>query len=278
MEYFDEIKNRRSYLCPFLLGLAIIIESRILTGSLILNPIDPIGVINWIGLFLIILGLYDLIRVDKRNKIHEIFDDLRETGLVDKKRELKSSFLVQNFKSGILFFNTIFYSRKYEKEYSELNEDEIRFILLHEEGHKKVAQSSIIALIYTFGIGITSYLLISIGLTYSGLPKITIVLVSYGLFFIWLFIFTVFIRIFQKPLEFDEFDSDFYAANALKNNFNINKPSKIVANVMESLTRIHKTEIDNDGLLKRIIIIFYGYHPPIDERIEKIEKNVDFKG
>ncbi len=280
MEYLEAISKRRSFLKPIFLGSLIVIELFMLEtlfGQSHFSSQIHIF-LYFIGFLLIIWSLYDLLRVDNRNAIIEAFEELQKKELIDPKREIKSAHFVPNFKSGIFLSNTIFYSKKYEEQYCQLSKPELQFILLHEEGHKRIQQNSGIALAYTMGIVLSSYLLIHCGLALSGLPAGSILLIENGIALILIFIMSAFLRIFGKPLETDEYESDYYAARNLKYKLDYEKPSEIVKNAMNSLIKIHEPEPEaKRSLLERIIDLFFGYHPSTVDRIERIAKYVDVK-
>lgn len=280
MGYLETISKRRSFLKPTFLGSLIIIELFILEtlfGQTHFSSQIHVS-LYFVGSLLIIWGLYDLFRVDNRNAIIEVFEELQKKELIDPKREIKSAYFVPNFKSGIFLSNTIFYNKKYEEQYCRLSKPELQFILLHEEGHKRIQQNSGIALAYTTGIVLSSYLLIHCGLALSGLPAGSIQLIEFGITLILIFIMSVFLRIFGKPLETDEYESDNYAARSLRYKLDYEKPSEIVENTMESLTKIHEFDFEKKrNLSERMIDLFFSYHPSTVDRIERIAKYVDVK-
>ena len=82
----------------------------------------------------IVLGI-SIIRhlfLPNNERIKKIFIGLKEKGAIKATREIRCDKRVRAFKSGMFFYNTIFYDEKS----CNLDEDTITFALLHEEGHK----------------------------------------------------------------------------------------------------------------------------------------------
>ncbi|HUK92716.1 MAG TPA: hypothetical protein VLU98_01620, partial [Methanomicrobiales archaeon] len=72
--------------------------------------------------------------MEGNDNIARIFNELKSRGFIDKNRKLKSSKRIYGpFKAGGV--NSILYDRTFEKEFCQMNDDELRFTLLHEEGH-----------------------------------------------------------------------------------------------------------------------------------------------
>jgi len=89
--------------------------------------------------------------------VKAIFQELRSNGFIRKSKRCRWSPFVANFKAGVLFRRTIFYNRKYDA----LDDDSLRFALLHEEGHHRGKQYSILILIVDMAVIISSTLLVT---------------------------------------------------------------------------------------------------------------------
>lgn len=70
---------------------------------------------------------------DDKNKIAQIFDELKSRGFIHKNRKLKPKRVFGAFKAGLL--NSIYYDKSTEEHFCGMNDNELRFVILHEEGH-----------------------------------------------------------------------------------------------------------------------------------------------
>ena len=84
-------------------------------------------------------------------KIIDIFNELKERDLIDPNRKIKASKNIPSgFKASVLTSNTISYNPNFTEG---LDDNMIRFGLLHEEGHLKREQHGVSALILLWGLG-----------------------------------------------------------------------------------------------------------------------------
>lgn len=199
------------------------------------------------------------------NKIQSIFEELKLKGHIQSKRKIKSSKFAINFKAGLLFYNTIFYNPKL----SNMNEENIRFCLLHEEGHKinnQYGTPCVIIFIITASIPLIINWLLS-----GNNLIISIAIICYSL----LFIFSS-IKIFNEPLRWDELQSDIFAATILRDSYNVKKPSETLYNTFLEIDSILKSSSENNNsLITRFAFEITFYHPTDEKRIKNIRTFVD---
>jgi hypothetical protein len=207
--------------------------------------------------------------------VEKIFIGLKKKGAVDKGREIKYDKRVQLFKSGLFFYNTIFYN----ENGCNLDEDSIRFSLLHEEGHQVNKQYVLPPLIFTLSlilIPVWFLLLATRELIAAGIYQ---VLLGYAtiICFSLLFIISM-INTLIEPLKYDEFRSDEYAAKMLKEKFNVYQPSVIAENTFKAIRKqCEKTEEKHDSIKNRLLFAFIRYHPRDEDRIKNIHEKIDVK-
>jgi Zn-dependent protease with chaperone function len=203
--------------------------------------------------------------VKEPEKIKLIFEELKSKGLISSKRKIKPSRIVPNFKSGLVFYNTIIYNPKL----SPMQENNIRFCLLHEEGHKVKHQYG------TPGI-ILFLILASIPVFFNFLlsgnnPILTLSIEIYSLMFI-----LISVKIFSESLRGDEFESDLFASTILRDSYGIKNPSGILYNTLTEIFSILKPKYSEKvSISERIIIGLLSYHPSIEDRVKNIRIFVD---
>ena len=208
-------------------------------------------------------------------KVEKIFIELKKKGAVEIEREIKYDKRVQVFKSGLFFYNTIFYNENGCK----LDEDSIRFSLLHEEGHTVNKQYVIPPLIVTLSlilIPICFLLLAYRELITAGIFQVLlwdVTIICFSLLFIILMINNL-----TEPLRYDEYRSDEYAAKMLKEKFNVYQPSIIADNTFKAIRKqFEKTEEKQDSIKNRLLFAFIRYHPRYEDRVKNIHEKFDVK-
>jgi hypothetical protein len=213
--------------------------------------------------------------LSNNEKVEKIFIELKKKGAVRKEREIKYDQGVQLFKSGIFFYNTIFYN----EDGCSLDEDSIRFSLLHEEGHKVNKQYLMPPLVFTL-----SLILIPLCFLYVANTE----LITAGMFQILLWNVTVIcfsvllvilmINNLTEPLRYDEYRSDEYAAKMLKEKFNVYHPSIIAGNTFNAVRKQkEKTQEKQDSVKNRLLFAFIRYHPRDEDRVKNIHEKFDVK-
>ena len=208
-------------------------------------------------------------------RVEKIFNELKRKGVVGIEREIKYDKRVQVFRSGLFFYNTIFYNENGCK----LDEDSIRFSLLHEEGHTVNKQYVLPPFIVTLSLLLVPvcFLLLAqkelfaVGMFQALLWDATII--CFSLLFMILMINNL-----TEPMRHDEYRSDEYAAKMLKEKFNVYKPSIIADNTFKAIRKQReKTEENHDSIKNRLMFAFIRYHPWDEDRVKNIHEKFDVK-
>jgi Peptidase family M48 len=208
-------------------------------------------------------------------KVEKIFIELKRKGAVGIEREIKYDKRVQVFKSGLFFYNTIFYN----ENGCRLDEDSIRFSLLHEEGHtvnKQYVIPPFIVNVSLILIPVCLLLLAHTELIAAGIFQVLLwdaTIICFSVLFIILMINNL-----TEPLKYDEYRSDEYAAKMLKEKFNVYKPSTIADNTFKAIRKqSEKTEEKQDSIKNRLLFAFTRYHPHDEDRVKNIHDKFDVK-
>jgi membrane protein implicated in regulation of membrane protease activity len=208
-------------------------------------------------------------------KVEKIFIELKRKGAVGIDREIKYDKRVQVFKSGLFFYNTIFYNENCCK----LDEDSIRFSLLHEEGHTVNKPYVIPPFIVTLSLILIPFcflLLAQKELIAAGFFQVLFwdaTIICFSLLFIILMINNL-----TEPLRYDEYRSDEYAAKMLKEKFNVYHPSIIADNTFKAIRKQReKTEEKQDSIKNRLLFAFIRFHPRDEDRVKNIREKFDVK-
>jgi Zn-dependent protease with chaperone function len=208
-------------------------------------------------------------------KVKKIFIELKDKGAIEKTREIRCDKRVQAFKSGLFLYNTIFY----DKKSCNLDEDTIRFALLHEEGHKVNKQ-------YLFPPLFFLLTLILIPVVFYTLSYEELNSGSFFLSLLWFTMITCYSLVFVvsminnliEPSRYDEYRSDEFAAKMLKEKLNFKRPSIIVDNSFKALRKqIEETDENLDSFKNRLIYAFARYHPLDEDRVKNIYEKFDEK-
>lgn len=207
--------------------------------------------------------------------VEKIFIELKKKRAINKEREIKYDKSGQIFKSGLFFYNTIFYN----ENGCNLDEDSIRFSLLHEEGHKVNKQYVMPPLIFTVSLILIPVCFLFLAHTEgiaAGIFQVLLwdaTIICFSLLFIPLMINNL-----TEPLRYDEYRSDEYAAKMLKEKFNVFKPSIIADNTFKAIRKqSEKTEEEHDSIKNRLLFAFIRYHPQDDDRVKNIHEKFDVK-
>jgi Zn-dependent protease with chaperone function len=207
--------------------------------------------------------------------VEKIFIELKRKGAVGIEREIKYDKRAQMFRSGLFFYNTIFYN----ENSCRLDEDSIRFSLLHEEGHTVNKQYVIPPFIVTVSlilVPVCFLLLAQTALIAAGIFPVLLwdaTIICFSLLFIILMINNL-----TEPLRYDEYRSDEYAAKMLKEKFNVYQPSIIADNMFKAVRKQReKTEDNQDSVKNRLLFAFIQYHPRDEDRVKNIREKFDVK-
>jgi Zn-dependent protease with chaperone function len=191
--------------------------------------------------------------VEKR--ILKIFEELKTRKLIDSDRKIKSKKMPGAFKASVFTSNTISFNPILS---TELNDDMIRFCLLHEEGHLKKGQYGVSALFLLWGLGI-------IPLIYCILSGIGDGIFVISLCFALFVIFSS-IRILTEPFHWDEYGSDEFASKILREHYGIKRPSEILKNTLEKLP----SSVDLSKFSHRLFYTLVENHPSAERRVKNI--------
>jgi Zn-dependent protease with chaperone function len=157
-------------------------------------------------------------------KIIDIIDELKARNLIDPKRNIKASKkILTGFKASVFTSNTI----SYNPNLSGLDDNMIRFCILHEEGHLKRGQYGISALFLLWGLGVVPLLFCILSGIGDGIFVISLC--------IFLFVFFSSIRILTEPFQWDEYGSDEFASKILRQNYAVKKPSEVLKSAINSI-------------------------------------------
>jgi Zn-dependent protease with chaperone function len=201
------------------------------------------------------------------DNVQSTFSNLKKDGLIDKNHTVKK---IRPRQDSISFRGLRFPSRRiaYTGDCDSLSEDELRYILLHEEYHLKFPQQSrfykwllailivppILYLLYTRIIG-------------SGLGAI-----DYLILFLYVFVLILLPRIFREPLLKDEIEADSFSAGLLKSKYGIEEPSIIVR---KALNKISETTPNKKRGSDFLLFLGMDIHPSRVEREKLVRERVD---
>jgi Zn-dependent protease with chaperone function len=164
-----------------------------------------------------------------------------------------------------------------------LSEPTIKICLLHEEGHIQEGHCGTIlsnlifriggALIISDIIWILVFILSPQSLYFNS--EIWIFFSSWGLFLI---IFHI--RLATYPLQINEYESDQWACEKIRDVCGKEKPSRILSFALIEINgknkqQNEKTEKSKRGYLNSLKVSCQEYHPSNKDRITNIENNVD---
>lgn len=197
--------------------------------------------------------------------VESLFIELKEAGLIHHKRKLHATKRTPNFKADTIFKRKILYNPKHES----ISDDSIRFAILHEEGHIINKQStklilSIILLMIFSSMGFVYY--------FTGFNLGDAYPVIYGLLPIYLVLGLFSIRIFNKPIQSDEFDADKFAAVKLRAHYSYGKSGEVLATLLKEIDG-GKQDATLINRLKNLL--FDEMHPSDDDRVNMVKKEVD---
>jgi Zn-dependent protease with chaperone function len=197
--------------------------------------------------------------------IKTVFQELRSKGHIRKSKRCRWSPLVFNFKAGVLFRRTIFYDKKYDN----LDEDLLRFALLHEEGHHQGKQYTPLVLIMDVIVVVSSVLLVD---WKARVDNDIVQPIVWGLMPIYIWLILASLKVFGKYIHEDEFRSDSFAARILRDSYGISKPSETIDRMWKALTPSKK----HDSIGYRLFrLLLGGLHPSDEERVRKIADTID---
>jgi len=203
---------------------------------------------------------------DQKDNVQKVLEELKVRGLVRKKvKAIRKSGSLLNFKASVLRRNRILYN----EAFAHLDVDSLRFILLHEEGHHQEKQNSKLVIGVVLVVIGASMLLANY---YASVYDATPLPILYGLLPIYVALGIFSLRIFQEPLQEDEFAADLYAARLLMEGYGVKEPSRIVGAALSSVSSL----LTKGSLVKRMLhLLFGGMHPNDEERIRHVRTRLE---
>jgi len=203
-------------------------------------------------------------------KIIEISNELKARNLIDPHRKIKTSKNIPYwFKASVFTSNTI----AYNPNVSGMDDDMIRFCLLHEEGHLKRGQYGLPAFVFLVCLSFIPLLFVLV-LTLFGLRVDSIIATISVIFLIFVILSST--RILADPFSWDEYGSDEFASKILRDNYGIKKPSEVVKKTLNALSAL-TPRFDSSKLSSILVSAFFGYHPSITQRVRNIIEAIDEK-
>jgi Zn-dependent protease with chaperone function len=180
--------------------------------------------------------------MDKRNNVEIVFEELKDKGLIDKDIKLERRKSVPTFK---MCFNKI----KYNPQHSNLSKQALRFILLHEMGHKKMVPFGCPLFITLITSGTVIIILFFLHLLEIEEPVIPFI------------IFLIFLVVCIAAARRDEFRADKWAAEKYSETYK-KSSSKAIKRALEELNQI---PLGFSKKIQRIIL-----HPSDEKRYKAI--------
>lgn len=192
-----------------------------------------------------------------KNNVKKIFEELKEKNLISKKRILKPSKNIPNFQAKP-------FSKKllYNPSFSNMDNNSVRFTLLHEEGHRKRKSRTLPILLLSI---VSSFFLYFLLIRLTNMNSLLVAFISLSLLL-------SIIKLFLGYMKEDELDADLWASIKLIENFGIDKPSKLLKKALNSLKEVKPKQnfISKLATWMRLYKIF-NYHPSDKERINCIK-------
>jgi len=223
---------------------------------------------------------------NSEDRLIKILKELQNEGSIEKKRQLKKNLFTGQIQG---IFNKIRYNEKFYKNHlSNLNDNQLKYVLLHEEGH--IIRGCILDYIWLFifvigGIcifywpirGFFDFVFVINGniYTFTQLGRFFIEIFSCLIYI--LIIFPLLYRLFYSRMYHAEFKADEYAANCLREKNGISNPSAIMKETFEQILSKYEFGIKEKliAIILQFIGFYPGYHPSEGERILNIKNKFD---
>lgn len=205
-------------------------------------------------------------------RLHRIFRELQEKGLIGRERRLVPCPLTFSMRA-YPALNCIRYRRGfYDRHLSRASDDMLRFVLLHEEGHIRKG-SPLLSILPA--LPILPYLLLlhlpSIDALFPGLLPaakiVSITVILLAVFFSY--------RAYYRRMCDEEFTADRYAAEAMRRCYRIRDPGTLLQNLLSDLVagRLASSRRRHGGLLRVISGLLRpepDCRPSISERVQRV--------
>ena len=197
------------------------------------------------------------------DNVSDVFSELKKRGLITNARRVAPSSNYPNFK--MRRCSTILYNPKF----ANLDHEVLRFILLHEEAHCHRRQNSHLAIWVILFLFAFSEAVLVYG-TRSDTELMKAMFSAACAIYIPFLVF--FARIFETPIQADEYDADIRAARIMKKEYLVHKPSDLIE---RSLREMRESDHDDSLLLSIYLLLYGGMHPSDKERVGRIKSLVD---
>ena len=186
-----------------------------------------------------------------QNKVIQIFKELqKDKKMIASQRVLELSSNISSFKSSFFKLKNIIY---YNPSVLGLDDDSIRFCLLHEEGHFVNKQFGFYCFPLFSLLGAVPFLITTFLLHSNSVYQIiSILIVPFAFFLSWKFF----------P-QFDEYKSDEFAAILVKEHYLRKKPSEILKQALDFIYAKGSFPLDP--------------HPSPENRVKSIKDKIDDK-
>ncbi|MCD6237343.1 MAG: M48 family metalloprotease [Thermoplasmata archaeon] len=208
-----------------------------------------------------------------QDNVERIVEELKAKNLIGKDIIIKKSPSVLNFKASIFERGLI----KYNPNFSNMSEDTLKFIILHEVAHKqeKILKREIMGVLLSLLFAIpsvpVSYLIIGLSslfnsLIYTGLAQVFALILP-----IYVFILTF--RLLSPWIAQDEFDADIWAMKQLLKAYKIKDIEDYISGVFNeiaSFSQKSKARKSWLGRLQGFFSLLFTYHPNFEDRILNI--------
>lgn len=195
--------------------------------------------------------------------VHEMFQELRARALITCTRRVRPSENVSNFETKRKVI-------RYHPEYANLDREILRFIILHEEAHCLRRQNSdvIRRLFYLLAVGsMFAVFLLFRAMGYQAPTEV------YPVLAVLIIAFTIFSpSLFESSIHEDEYYADLNAAETLRTEYHVHRPSSIVRDALKAIQR----KDERSPLHRRFDdLTNWRRHPPVDDRVDCVRQLVD---
>lgn len=220
-----------------------------------------------------------------KDNVEKILEELKSKNLIDKYVKFKKSSFALNFQASVFRRGLI----KYNPNFSNISEDTLRFIILHEVAHKqeKILKREITSVFLSLFFSVASlpisYLIIGHSSLFN-LLILTILAMAFA-FFLPIYIFILTFRLLSPWIAQDEFDADIWAMKQLLKAYKIKDIEDYISGVFNeigSFSQKSKARKSWLGRLQGFFSLLFTYHPNFEDRILNIvlffDKENDISG
>ena len=207
------------------------------------------------------------------DNVEKMLEELKSKNLINRNIKIKKSLATPNFQASIFRRWLI----KYNSAFSNLSEDTLKFVILHEVAHKqeKIYKREIVSVFLSLFFSTTSLPISHLILGFSFLFK-SLIFSTLSLIFAFILPFYVFVftfRLLAPWLSQDEFDADIWATKQLLKAYKIKNLREYVGRVFNEIASFsQKMRLRRNilGRLQGFFLLLFPYHPSSEERILNI--------